>query len=119
LSFVKLPNGLEQAKNIGLAQILNKRAQGIVDGIWKYGQRLGVLIESLPYEVDGYGGQVLMDDANVPSFTGTANHGFPGQIDKTYQNTRKMLLSKDTNPYYLERQSLPWHRGRHRSNLCL
>ncbi|THC99953.1 hypothetical protein EYZ11_000532 [Aspergillus tanneri] len=53
------------------------------------------------FEVDGYGSRILMDDANVPSLLSLPLLGYVNQDDQVYQNTRKMLLSKDGNPYYL------------------
>lgn len=62
------------------------------------------------YEVDGYGGANLMDDANVPSLLALPlwnyTHGGTGAIQKervdyakVYQNTRQFVLSS-ANPYY-------------------
>jgi meiotically up-regulated gene 157 (Mug157) protein len=93
---------LAAAMNPGLSQILEKRAQGITDGIWKYGVVTVGTTRVFAYEVDGYGGQILMDDANVPSLLALPMMGFVDKNDEVYQNTRKMLLSKETNPYYLE-----------------
>ncbi|ONH67817.1 hypothetical protein BON22_2298 [Cyberlindnera fabianii] len=53
------------------------------------------------YEIDGYGGAVFMDDANIPSLLALPDLGFLDEDDPIYQNTRKMILSKKGNPYYL------------------
>ena len=42
-----------------------------------------------------------MDDANLPSLLALPLLGFVNTDDKTYQNTRKMILRKTGNPYYL------------------
>ncbi len=44
----------------------------------------------------------MMDDANYPSLLALPLMGFVPEHDKTYQNTRKMLLDKAGNPYYLQ-----------------
>ncbi|OBA19445.1 hypothetical protein METBIDRAFT_46193 [Metschnikowia bicuspidata var. bicuspidata NRRL YB-4993] len=54
------------------------------------------------YEVDGYGGAVFMDDANVPSLLSLPEMGICGQDDPVYHNTRRMILSKEGNPYFLK-----------------
>ncbi|ODV83303.1 glycoside hydrolase family 125 protein [[Candida] arabinofermentans NRRL YB-2248] len=54
------------------------------------------------YEIDGYGGLNMMDDANLPSLLSLPDMGFISQDDEIYQNTRKMILSVPGNPYYLK-----------------
>ncbi|KAH8594479.1 hypothetical protein B0O99DRAFT_545542 [Bisporella sp. PMI_857] len=93
---------LRAANNLALAQDLEKRSQVIVDGIWKHGVVNNGANRVFAYEVDGYGSRILMDDANVPSLLALPIMGFCDKEDPVYQNTRKMLLSKATNPYYLE-----------------
>jgi meiotically up-regulated gene 157 (Mug157) protein len=51
------------------------------------------------YEVDGYGGQLLMDDANAPGLVTLAYLGICPVSDAAYQRTRAFALS-DANPYF-------------------
>lgn len=52
------------------------------------------------YEVDGLGGSLLMDDANVPSLLSAPYLGYA--YDKEiYANTKRFILSK-SNPTYHE-----------------
>jgi meiotically up-regulated gene 157 (Mug157) protein len=53
------------------------------------------------YEVDGYGSALLMDDANYPSLVALPLMGFVEKGEETYRNTRRMLLEKGGNPYFL------------------
>ncbi|NML66955.1 glycoside hydrolase family 125 protein [Hymenobacter sp. RP-2-7] len=53
------------------------------------------------YEVDGFGSQVLMDDANVPSLVALPYLGAVPATDPVYQNTRKFLLS-EANPFFFK-----------------
>lgn len=53
------------------------------------------------YETDGAGRYNIMDDANVPSLLSAPYLGYCDFDDETYQNTRRMILSRD-NPYYYE-----------------
>ncbi len=51
------------------------------------------------YEVDGFGNQLLTDDANVPSLLALAYLGDVDVNDPIYQNTRNFVWSED-NPYF-------------------
>lgn len=53
------------------------------------------------FEVDGYGSSILMDDANLPSLLSLPLLGFTTTDNEIYKNTRKMILSKKSNPYFL------------------
>ncbi|KAI1117972.1 hypothetical protein F5Y14DRAFT_292133 [Nemania sp. NC0429] len=86
-----------------LSQTVNEWSQKIEKGIWEYGVvEHGRFGKVFAYEVDGYGSTIIMDDANYPSLLALPLMGFVDANDQTYQNTRKMLLSKSSNPYYLK-----------------
>lgn len=51
------------------------------------------------YEVDCYGSQLMMDDANTPSLLSLPIIGFVDLNDTIYQNTRRFVLS-EWNPWY-------------------
>jgi len=53
------------------------------------------------YEVDGYGNQLLMDDANVPSLMAMGYLGDVPLDDPIYQNTRRFVWS-DSNPFFFK-----------------
>jgi len=53
------------------------------------------------YEVDGYGGRILMDDANVPSLLALPYLGACRLDDPLYQATRAFVLSGD-NPWFFK-----------------
>ena len=85
------------------AATLEKWSKTITAGIWEHGvvnhKTHG---EVFAYEVDGYGSAILMDDANFPSLLALPLMGFVAADDPTYLRTRKMLLAKKSNPYYLQ-----------------
>jgi len=52
-------------------------------------------------EVDGFGNCLFQDDANVPNLLGLPYLGAVQPNDKTYQNTRRFVLS-EFNPYFFK-----------------
>ncbi len=66
----------------------------------------------LAYEVDGFGNQLFMDDANVPSLLALPYLGAMQVTDPVYQNTRRMVLS-DTNPYFFKGKAAEGIGGPH------
>lgn len=66
----------------------------------------------LAYEVDGFGNQLFMDDANVPSLLAMPYLGTISAHDPVYQNTRRMVLS-DANPYFFKGKAAEGIGGPH------
>lgn len=54
----------------------------------------------MAYEVDGLGGQRLMDDANIPSLLSLPYLGFCAKDDPLYLSTRAFCLGAD-NPHFV------------------
>ncbi|KAM3423609.1 hypothetical protein BST61_g1033 [Cercospora zeina] len=85
----------------GLAQKMRDMAESIKNAISTYG-----IIEIPNYgkvyafEVDGYCGQNIMDDANIPSLLSAPFFGYLDANDEVYQRTRKLILSAQ-NPYFM------------------
>lgn len=80
----------------------------IEDGIERYAVRTldsmdeqGAAKETYVYETDGFGNDVWMDDANVPSLLSLPWFGWCAKDDVRYLNTRSWILS-GKNPYYYE-----------------
>ncbi|KAK3075217.1 hypothetical protein LTR53_001673 [Teratosphaeriaceae sp. CCFEE 6253] len=85
-----------------LAADLKSRGDTIEKGIWTHAVvNHAVHGPVFAFEIDGYGSHILMDDANVPSLLSLPYLGFLRKEERTYQNTRRMILSKSGNPYYL------------------
>lgn len=53
------------------------------------------------FEVDCFGSQLMMDDANTPSLLSLPILGFLEKNDTIYLNTREMILS-EWNPWYFK-----------------
>lgn len=85
-----------------LVSKLQQRGQKLQQAVWEHGvvhhAKYGRVFA---FEVDGYGSQLLMDDANIPSLLSLPLLDFVDKNDTIYTNTRKMVLEKGGNPYYL------------------
>ncbi|MEG2612352.1 MAG: glycoside hydrolase family 125 protein [Alistipes sp.] len=64
------------------------------------------------FEVDGFGNQLLMDDANVPSLLALAYMGDVAADDPIYRNTRRFVWS-DSNPYFFSGKVIEGVGGPH------
>lgn len=102
-----------------LAKGLLEKAESVEQGIWKYGVvNHKIYGEVFAYEVDGYGSAIMMDDANLPSLLSLPLTGFLATSNAVYRNTRRMVLEKEGNPYYLQGRSIQGIGGPH-SKYCL
>jgi meiotically up-regulated gene 157 (Mug157) protein len=93
---------LEGVGNMKASKELASRGSKLEKAVWDHGVVTHPLHGKVfAYEVDGYGSQLVMDDANLPSLLSLPLMGFLDKNDEVYQNTRKMILSQLANPYYL------------------
>lgn len=96
-----------------LAEEMTSMAAGIRTGVSKVGQvdhpRYGRIYA---YEVDGFGSQNLMDDANVPSLLSLPLLGYTAANDTVYQATRRFIFSS-SNPYMSRGSALNGIGGPH------
>ncbi|KAI0486709.1 glycoside hydrolase family 125 protein [Xylaria cf. heliscus] len=93
----KLPNAPK-----GLAHEMRDMAAEIRAGIEQFGTVTAPNGQRIfAYEVDGFGGQMLMDDANIPSLLSAPSLGYLDANDTIYQNTRKFVLSR-SNPWWCQ-----------------
>jgi len=70
-------------------------AQQVAQAVDKYGRK-GLIYA---YEVDGFGNQLFMDDANAPSLLSLPYLGCCRSDDPVYRRTRAHVLS-EANPYF-------------------
>lgn len=64
------------------------------------------------YEVDGFGNQLFVDDANVPSLLSLPYLDCVATSDPIYQNTRRFVLSS-SNPYFFKGKAAEGVGGPH------
>ncbi|KAI0129016.1 hypothetical protein BJ170DRAFT_579989 [Xylariales sp. AK1849] len=85
---------------VGLAQEMRAMSTEIREAIKQWGIVTGPNGQKIyAYEVDGFGGRILMDDANIPSLLSAPFLGYVDKNDPIYQNTRKFVLSR-SNPWW-------------------
>lgn len=93
---------LKKSDHKDLAEEMDDIAKKVEKDIWEYGTfdhpKFGKVFA---FEVDGFGGRYVMDDANIPSLLTLPDVGFLDKDDETYKNTRKLIFSS-SNPYYVE-----------------
>ncbi|PHH92092.1 hypothetical protein CDD83_8943 [Cordyceps sp. RAO-2017] len=105
---------LEAAGKSSLADTLSKLSERLRAGVLEHGvvkhKKYG---DVFAYEVDGYGSSILMDDANYPSLLALPVMRFCDVEDTVYQNTRRMILDRLGNPYYLAGKNFKGIGGPH------
>ena len=90
----------EVNKNKALATECNALADEVESALRKYAiYQHPEYGQIYAFEVDGFGNQYIMDDANVPSLLAMAYLGDVPADDPIYQNTRRFVWSKG-NPYF-------------------
>ncbi|NQD69564.1 glycoside hydrolase family 125 protein [Sphingobacterium shayense] len=88
--------------NTDLASRMEALATEVENAVNRYG-----IVEHPEYgkiyafEIDGFGSQLLMDDANVPSLLALPYLGAVNVNDEVYQRTRKFILS-EKNPFFFK-----------------
>ena len=65
-----------------------------------------------PFEIDGFGNNYFMDDANVPSLLAMPYLKTISAKDPVYRNTRKLVWSQD-NPFFFKGKDNPTKFTRH------
>jgi uncharacterized protein len=99
--YIGLTADIMETMDSDVASQMRSLSQNVKAAITEYGivnsRKYGQIYA---YEVDGYGGETIMDDANIPSLLSSPFFGYLSADDQVYQNTRKMILSAD-NPYYM------------------
>ena len=87
--------------NEALASQMSDMAESLRGAITTYGVVDNPKYGSIyAYEVDGFGSENLMDDANIPSLLSIPFIGYSDNSDPVYVATRKFVLSTD-NPYWM------------------
>jgi meiotically up-regulated gene 157 (Mug157) protein len=79
-----------------ISQSSRQYARTVRDAILQHAKTSGGIFA---YETNGYGGQYIMDDANVPSLVSLPYLGFLSRGDATYKKTKEAMFSR-ANPYY-------------------
>ncbi|CAM1502587.1 Fc.00g073630.m01.CDS01 [Cosmosporella sp. VM-42] len=97
---VELDNVADVLDKVGhqksLSRTLRRHAHTIRQAVWDHTLTVNGIFA---YETNGYGGQYIMDDANVPSLVSLPYLGFIERDSPTYKKTKAAMFSR-ANPYY-------------------
>ncbi|KAJ4472289.1 Six-hairpin glycosidase-like protein [Lentinula aciculospora] len=98
----------EAGQGANISQSAKEWSSRINESIWA-----NTLVDNVfAYETNGYGGQYVMDDANVPSLLSLPYLGFLEKDNPSYVATRNLLLSRK-NPYFAAGQNFSGIGGPH------
>lgn len=105
-SAAQIMAALGTAAPSGLADQMTSMSDSIRAAIQKYGVVTNAITgtQVYAYEVDGFGGVINMDDANIPSLLSAPFFGYVDVSDPIYQNTRAIVLNQagtNGNPYFM------------------
>lgn len=105
-SAAQIMAALDDTAPAGLADQMTALSESIRESIQRYGVYTNAIsgLEVYAYEIDGFGGIINMDDANIPSLLSAPFFGYVDSSDEVYQNTRAMVLDQTTvkgNPYFM------------------
>ncbi|CAI6336363.1 unnamed protein product [Periconia digitata] len=91
---------LNTSNSGALAERMKSLSQSIPDAIETHGTVTHPDYGQVyAFEVDGFGGQTIMDDANIPSLLSAPFNTY-NVNPETYRNTRALVLGA-TNPYFM------------------
>lgn len=101
---VSLRQAAEMVSKINGDHKLSEELLGIADEVDMAVKKHAIAVNPkygkiYPFEIDGFGSQLLMDDSNVPSLLSLPYLSAVAVNDPVYQTTRKFILSKE-NPYF-------------------
>ncbi|KND87751.1 hypothetical protein TOPH_07591 [Tolypocladium ophioglossoides CBS 100239] len=101
---------LDKIGNQGeISSKVRQYAGTIRDAVWAHTRTENGIFA---YETNGYGGQNIMDDANVPSLISLPYLGFLPRNDPTYKKTKDAMFSR-ANPYYAVGKNISGIGGPH------
>jgi meiotically up-regulated gene 157 (Mug157) protein len=89
----------ETAAISNLASLVSSVKEPLCDALQQLVSSASADNSKLPFEIDGFGSQYFMDDANLPSLLSMPLTGYLSTSNAVYLSTRKFALSTD-NPYF-------------------
>ena len=100
-------------KNTEFASECTALANEVQNAIDKYAIAVHLNYSKIyPFEIDGFGNRLFMDDSNVPSLLALPYLGCVKSDDPIYLNTRKFVWSAD-NPYFFKGKAAEGIGGPH------